>query len=712
MTPATLGELLYLGTRYLQAAAAGWDEQAAAAPDAGARQLHRLVVVMTRYVDDVAPCDEVEALSRADLTLWQRAAVDVAAALRMAGVTLAGVTGEGGLPDVTAGLPLADAATALLAGRDLLHTHHVFDQDGIRDGRSEWADVITSAAVRRTITDLAARWAVDLAPLAELLPGNLAGPGPGGPAGAGREFTEAGRWLRNAAAATHAAQRADPVSAGDRTLLFAIPAASVSFRDPPVPGETAAELCRGITLSAARLQASVRGAADRAAWSPVTTAGAWRWTATAGAVTSHLSELILRSVADRAGQLGLPGGGEIRAAGAAMAAARAGWQRLAAEWGGMTTETRFLASTTVIEASDLVLRLGRMARDDPAWTPQAGRDVPLRDPAGVAPDAGAAAAAVAAVHHSACAFERVAAGDLGAVRAAARAGRLHVPTRTMPPKVDVPRPYAPAPDWQLEPLIDAYRAAIELSGMAARVLDRAAIATGGPSQFMALARSAYTAAPGPGPGGRAPDAGGPGRPGPVERALRSLGVTDPVMQLRAAAIDTAGSELIAEASGLPAGPGRRSRRDPGPVERRVRSLGVTDRKTLLRAAALDTAGAKLIAEASWPAAGQARRGPRAPGTPGPVEYAVRSLGVTDSVMLLRAAAVDTAGAELIAEASSPDPGLQGGGTGADRSPAPRGVTALAFPAPPAVRGPPRPAVRHRARAGPSPGRGSRPGRAG
>jgi hypothetical protein len=238
-----------------------------------------------------------------------------------------------------------------------------------------------------------------------------------------------------------------------------------------------------------------------------------------------------------------------------MAAARAGWERLAAEWGGMTTETRFLASTSVTEASDLVLRLGRLARDDPAWTPQAGRGVPLRDPAGIAPDAAAVAAAVAAVHHVACAFGRVAAGDLTAVRAACRAGRLHVPTRTMPERYDVPRPYARAPDWKVEPLIDAYRAAIDLCDMAARTLDRAAIATGAPSQFMALAWSAYGAAAAGPPVRRAPRAGR-GMPGPVEKAVRDFGVTDPLMLLRAAAVDAAGWDLIAEAAGPYGEPGQ------------------------------------------------------------------------------------------------------------------------------------------------------------
>jgi len=42
---------------------------------------------------------------------------------------------------------------------------------------------------------------------------------------------------------------------------------------------------------------------DRAIWSPDVTSGGWQWMAQAAAVTSHLSELALRSLAARAGQL-------------------------------------------------------------------------------------------------------------------------------------------------------------------------------------------------------------------------------------------------------------------------------------------------------------------------------------------------------------------------------------------------------------------------
>ena len=48
------------------------------------RDLHRVVAVMSRYCDDLIPCNAVEAASRDDLREWERAAIDVASALRFA----------------------------------------------------------------------------------------------------------------------------------------------------------------------------------------------------------------------------------------------------------------------------------------------------------------------------------------------------------------------------------------------------------------------------------------------------------------------------------------------------------------------------------------------------------------------------------------------------------------------------------------------------
>ena len=646
MAAVTFGDLLFTGVGHLETASGRWDQEAGD-PLAAGRQLYRVVDVMTRYVDGVAPWDYAGALGRADLVLWQRAGTHIAQSLHRAAQALGrGLEGLEGLqagPELPLGLPLAEAATALLAGRDLLNTHLATGPDGARVERTEWAQVITSAPVTRAVTDMIAWWCQQLAPLAE----QLSRPGHGLAAGAAPEFAAAGQWLRQATAFARPARLADPVSVSDRTLLFAIPPAAMSAWERPRAAETAADLCGGITRSASRLQAAARGAAQRAAWSPAETAGAWRWTATAGAVTSHLTEAVLRSLAARAGPLGLPEG-ELHAAAAALAASQASWHQVTAAWGLITTETRFLATPAVTEASDLIVRLGRLACDDPAWTPAAAHHAPLRDPAVLAPDAAAAAAIVAAAHYAACAFERVAAADLGAVEAARQALRLYVPTRIIPDarrrKNDwrtIPRAYVIAPEEQTAALIEAYRAAVTASGQAAQALDQAALAAGAPSRAMALAREAFRAEerlshlPPPADDLAAPNpwAGGPG---PAEGELVRLRVTDPLVLQRAAAIDAAGQNLITEARTSVGG------QAPGPVDSELARLGVTDPVMLQRAAAIDAAGRKLILEARTAAAG----GP----PPGPAESELARLGVTDPVMLQRAAVIDAAGQKLTAEA--------------------------------------------------------------
>ena len=84
--------------------------------------------------------------------------------------------------------------------------------------------------------------------------------------------------------------------------------------------------------------------------------------AQAAAVTSHLSELALRSLSIRAGQLsGLPvTGAQLGDAADRMADMRAAWQQVDRTWDLLVTESRLLQTPAMTEASDLVLRLGRL----------------------------------------------------------------------------------------------------------------------------------------------------------------------------------------------------------------------------------------------------------------------------------------------------------------------------------------------------------------
>ena len=83
MTSAVFGDFLGAGRRHLEAAVAAGEREAAALP-AVVPSVHRLVTMMSLCLEDLAPCDEIEAAGRTDLQVWERAVVDTGAALRIA----------------------------------------------------------------------------------------------------------------------------------------------------------------------------------------------------------------------------------------------------------------------------------------------------------------------------------------------------------------------------------------------------------------------------------------------------------------------------------------------------------------------------------------------------------------------------------------------------------------------------------------------------
>jgi hypothetical protein len=218
--------------------------------------------------------------------------------------------------------------------------------------------------------------------------------------------------------------------------------------------------------------------------------------------------------------------------------------------------------------------MGRLAWDDPQWTPERGRGARPRTAADLTAGGGGVAAVVAAMHQAADALTQVAAADRAAVTATDSAGHLYVRTRSLPDGYDVPRPYATPPADRTSPLLDAYQAAAEASSQATSALAALAIATDAPSGTLALARVASVPRPQiPGqdqippavaaPAGR--PAAVPARPGPTEQAIRKLRVKDPVVLLRAVAIDDAAQQLIAQAEQLS---GQASPGDTGVTARR------------------------------------------------------------------------------------------------------------------------------------------------
>ena len=577
MPGAVFGDFLAAAREHLEATVAVRENEVTW-PSAIAQELSRLVAVMSRYCDDLAPCDQVEASGRDDLHPWERAAIDAGAALRIAAGCLrrAAVEPVGDLVSGTApqrARHLEAAATELAAGRDLLQTHLATDPDGLTLERSEWAYAVTSVPVTRALANEVGQWSLRLAPFTAWLADSAAayarpdGPGQTLPVSVRTEFATASQWLQAAGAAVHLALYSDPVRPADAELLCAIPAAMVPQRQrPSSAGESVAELCDGITISASRLRGAMRDSKDRARWSPSLTSGGWQWMAQAAAVTSHLSELALGALATRAGQLPGPPVSEAQLRDVAdfMVGMRAAWHQVDRMWDVMITESRMLPTQAMTDASDLVLRMGRLVWDDPHWTPAHSRRAPLRNPAALAPGTDAVTTVIAAVHQSVDALARLAKADMDAVGAAGQAGRLYVPTRSLPEEYDVPRPFATAPVSRCRVLHEAYRVALDASVQAARALDELSIAAAAPSKALALARAAASAQSSRRGSQPRPDDGIPGdpplsdtpfthsraatgRPGPVEEAIRARHMSDPVILLRAAAIDNAARQLIIQA---------------------------------------------------------------------------------------------------------------------------------------------------------------------
>jgi hypothetical protein len=575
---AVFGDFLAAAQAHLEVATA-IDDSMIFSPDAVAVDLHRLIAALARYCDDLAPCDEVEASSRSDLHPWERAVIDMGTALHLAGECLSRRADKPSGSETGAFKPgrvqhLEAAATALAAGRDLLHTHFAIEPDGLVRARSEWASAITSTSVTRALAHEIARWSAALAPFTARLAASAAlealprRPGTAVWEETYGEFASASQWLRAVGAAAHGALDADPAQPADAELLSVIPAAA-----PPQQlhsrssGETVPELCQGISVSATRLRAVMQEMEDQARWSPDVTSGGWQWMAQAAAVTSHLSELLLRALADGNGQLADPPFSSVQLSDAAelMAGMRTVWSQADTTWDAIITETRLLPTPAMTEASNLVLRLGRLVWDDPSWTPAHSRRAQPRPLAALAPDPATIRLLLAAVHQSVDAMADVAKADISAVQAASRAGRLYVPTRSLPPEsFAVPRPFAPAPASRCDALREAYAAALSASIKAARGLDVLA-AQGTPSRALALARAAASAQSNRrGAQARQEDDGSPvtrssaRNPvgpynasargcGPVEQAIRDRGVSDPVTLLRAAAIDKAARRLITQA---------------------------------------------------------------------------------------------------------------------------------------------------------------------
>jgi hypothetical protein len=159
---------------------------------------------------------------------------------------------------------------------------------------------------------------------------------------------------------------------------------------------------------------------------------------------------------------------------------------------------------------------------------------------------------LSAVHHASDVISRVAAKDQEAVITAAAENRLYVPVRLLSDKYDIPHSYTLAPRPQVDALLAAYETTADAATGITAALDDLAAAVDAPSSLLAAARQA----PDAWPEALRQDDQRPASlppvvtpvPGRTEHALRDLQIHDPALLLRAAVIDQAARDLVAEAT--------------------------------------------------------------------------------------------------------------------------------------------------------------------
>ena len=338
---------------------------------------------------------------------------------------------------------LDTAAVSLAAGRDLPHTHLHRDPRGQREPRSEWGLVVSSPAVARAMLREMGALARQIAPQGAKF---ALAPGAHGTPESRRQLNAACQWLWILSTSTEAAQRGEPVPASDAELLRAIPVNVPPPRRLPGASDSVAGLCEGVISSAERVRHAEWAAARQPGWSPGLTADSLRQVAATSAVISHNCEILLGSLAARIGDNSGLGVCLLEAAEAAEAAGRArnGWVQVAHALDRVTTDTRGLPSQAAAESGDLALWTGRLAYADPQWGLASGPASERRSPGSLAPGRASIPPAVSAVHHACDTLAGLARAEREQVRAAGAARRILVPTRSLPERIDIPRPFAPA----------------------------------------------------------------------------------------------------------------------------------------------------------------------------------------------------------------------------------------------------------------------------
>lgn len=484
----TLGECLSAADQHFreaeEGAARGVRDYAALAV-----QMRRLVTVLDRYLDSAGTAPLAAGHAQAD---WEGAAGGIRAELRVAGMYLGQAlppeddpvwrTGVSADPAVAG---YTQAVDALLAGSELLRTHAALDTGGVPVPRSDWLQVLSAEPVVTALAEEVTRWARRAGRMTDQVLGapdhaqRLSGTG----------LAAAREWLVRVASADRRIGDAGLDAAARRELLCAIPDASAPERASPVPGESVEQLIAGISTSARRLRADAFETERQRGDSPALSGGAWRKTAYASAITCDLASKALGSIAQSPPAGSGIAAADLRDAASAFTVARDTWLQTASMWQSMTTDTTLPMSPAATDATDLVVRLGRLTTGDADWVPGNRKQTVVQDAGLLVSGAGGLPAVLGALHEAADAVTRAACADLTALRAVRGAGRLYMSARVTG---DMTSRYAyvKPPAGRADMLENAHYLCADSTWQAAAMLDRLALRVDAPTKTLALVREA------------------------------------------------------------------------------------------------------------------------------------------------------------------------------------------------------------------------------
>jgi hypothetical protein len=516
-----------------------------------ARSLHHLATVIGSYLasepsgpEEIPPSQDA-ALDEAE-SWWEAAGLQARSAAALAASELKPCTGirPPRTAATTRGKHIEAAASALLAARDLLHTHTSTREDGFLSDRSSWAPILAKPAFRRAVTTEIAVLAGKASAIGTSL---LIWPPveETGTTQTRQALSRACQHLQIVHAAIRAAHQRAPVRANDRDLTRAVPVAITPARHLPDGKERVTKLCDGVITVAERLRHSARQATLRPGNSPDLNVESLRHAAAAAVATSHHCAQLLKALACTPEAFGpVQPTAELDLAAEAAAQARDSWYCVARALDGVSSDMTGHITADTIDTRDLALWTGRLTYANRDWTLGSGPRQPTRQARYLASNPHRARLVLAAVHHATDALEDLAATHQQQANLARRARRLIIGYGTHP------RRHHAAPAARTAPILEAYEQAQAASGQATAATADVAALIQAPSRILNLADAARGDRPTtirvaiPASEPERHDL--PRAPGPIERTLQNLGVTDAEQLRQAVAIDQAGEQLISE----------------------------------------------------------------------------------------------------------------------------------------------------------------------